>query len=149
MSLTRNHLDAKLKLHRDGVAADGEAEKIAAAVGPREGVKFQRARKTVRNALTADGVSGKIDALVAKPLDGLTVPQRAASGRDFFSGRGRRKILPSNFFTEKINPCYNCSIRQIELRLDELPSRETGEKREFETFCAHNLEHDGRNPRRE
>jgi hypothetical protein len=69
MSLSRNHLDAKLKLHRDGAAAAGEAEKIAAAVGPREGVKFQRVWKTVRNALTADGVSGKIDALVAKPLD--------------------------------------------------------------------------------
>jgi len=57
MSLQRNRFDAKLKVHRDVASAAREAEKIAAAVGPREGVKFHRARRKVRDALADDGAS--------------------------------------------------------------------------------------------
>ena len=83
----------------------------------------------MRNVLTADGVSGKIDALVAKLLDGLTIRSEPPPAAIFFSGSGRRKILPSNFFTEKINPCYGSSTRQIELRLDESPSQGVGKEK--------------------
>jgi hypothetical protein len=62
--------DAKLKLHRDLAAAAEEAETIAAAVALPEGVKFQRARKMIRNALIQAGVSATIDALVAELLGG-------------------------------------------------------------------------------
>ena len=62
--------DAKMKLHRDLAAAAEEAEKIAAAVALPEGVKFQRARRLVREALADNGVSARIDALVAKLLGG-------------------------------------------------------------------------------
>jgi hypothetical protein len=62
--------DPKIKLHRDLTAVAEEAEKIAAAVGLPQGVKFQRAWKMVRDALADDGVSVRIDALVARLLDG-------------------------------------------------------------------------------
>lgn len=62
--------DSKVKRHRDLAAAAAEAEKIAAAVELPEGVKFQRARSLVRSALKEAGVADKIDALVAKLLDG-------------------------------------------------------------------------------
>ena len=62
--------DGKIKLHRDLAATAEEAEEIAAAVALPEGVKFQRARRILRDALTDDGVSAKIDAFVAKLLDG-------------------------------------------------------------------------------
>ncbi|HSU98651.1 MAG TPA: hypothetical protein VLI91_00955, partial [Roseiarcus sp.] len=61
--------DAKIKLHRDLAAAAEKAEEIAAAVALPEGVKFQRARRMVRDALADDGIAAKIDALVAKLLD--------------------------------------------------------------------------------
>lgn len=61
--------DVKSKLHRDLAAAAGEAERVAAAVVLPETVKFQRARALVREALLAAGVSGRIDALVARLLD--------------------------------------------------------------------------------
>ena len=60
--------NAKLKLHRDLAAAAEAAATVAAAVALPDGVKFQRARKLVRAALTADGVAGRIDALVATLL---------------------------------------------------------------------------------
>lgn len=63
--------DAKVKLHRDLAKAAEQAEKVAAAVALPEGVKFQRARKLVRDALAEAGVSQKIDKLVAELLDGL------------------------------------------------------------------------------
>jgi hypothetical protein len=47
--------DPKNRLHRDLAAAAEDAEKIAAAVALPEGVKFQRARKMIRNALTEAG----------------------------------------------------------------------------------------------
>ncbi len=51
-----------------GVAA-AEAERIAAAFELPEGVKFQRARKLIRDALTEAGIAPQIDALVARLLD--------------------------------------------------------------------------------
>ena len=62
--------DAKLKLHRDLAAAAESAERVAAAVDLPEGVKFQRARKIVRAALAEAGVAARIDALVARLIDG-------------------------------------------------------------------------------
>lgn len=62
--------DAKVKLHRDLAKAAEEAESVAAAVALPEGVKFQRARKLVRDALAKAGASQKIDQLVADLLDG-------------------------------------------------------------------------------
>ncbi len=62
--------EAKVKLHPDLAAAAERAESIAAAVALPEGVKFQRARKMVRDALAEAGVSESIDALVAELLDG-------------------------------------------------------------------------------
>ncbi|HEY5204877.1 MAG TPA: hypothetical protein VIJ63_09795, partial [Roseiarcus sp.] len=61
--------DAKIALHCDVAAAAVEAEKVAAAVSLPEGIKFQRARKMVRDALAESGLSQRIDALVARLLD--------------------------------------------------------------------------------
>ena len=60
--------DAKIKLHRD-LAAAAERAEIAVALALPEGVKFQRARGMVRDALDSAGVSEIINALVAKLLD--------------------------------------------------------------------------------
>lgn len=68
--------DQGSKLHTELAAAAEEAEAIAAAVGLPEGAKFQRARKLVRDALAAAGVAQRIDALVAKLLDGAAAPSR-------------------------------------------------------------------------
>jgi hypothetical protein len=46
-----------------------EAETAAAAVPLPEGVKFQRARKLVRDGLTEAGIAPSIDALVTRLLD--------------------------------------------------------------------------------
>jgi len=62
--------DAAKKLHRDLAAAAEEAENVAAAVALPEGVKFQRARALVRSALVEAGVATRIEAWVAKLLDG-------------------------------------------------------------------------------
>lgn len=62
--------DSKVALHRDLATLAAEAERLAALVELPEGVKFQRARKLVRDALTEAGIARKIDALVAKLLDG-------------------------------------------------------------------------------
>lgn len=62
--------EAKIPLHTELVAAAAEAESVAAAVDLPEGVRFQRARKLVRDALTESGVAQKIDTLVARLLDG-------------------------------------------------------------------------------
>ncbi|HEX4079199.1 MAG TPA: N-6 DNA methylase [Rhizomicrobium sp.] len=61
--------DGKLKLHRDLTAAAGEAEMVAAKVALPESVKFQHARKLVRDALAETKLAQRIDALVAKLLD--------------------------------------------------------------------------------
>ncbi len=61
--------DEMSKLHRDLASAAAQAEEVAGKIVFPEGMKFQRARKLVRDALAAAGVSQRIDALVAKLLD--------------------------------------------------------------------------------
>ncbi|MGI9170320.1 MAG: hypothetical protein ACR2FH_09120, partial [Caulobacteraceae bacterium] len=56
--------------HRDLAAAGREAEALAATFAIPEATPFARARRAVREALRAAGVSGRIDALVARLLDG-------------------------------------------------------------------------------
>jgi hypothetical protein len=56
-------------LHNDLAAAAAEAERIAAAFKLPEAVKFQRARKLIRDALTESGIAPHIDELVARLLD--------------------------------------------------------------------------------
>ena len=62
--------DDKVTLHHDLAAAAEEGEKLAALVEMPDGVKFQRARRLVREALADAGISQKIDKLVARLLDG-------------------------------------------------------------------------------
>jgi hypothetical protein len=62
--------DPKNASHRALAKASAEAEALAAKVEVPEGVKFQRARGLLRKALIEAGVSGRIDTLVAKLLDG-------------------------------------------------------------------------------
>jgi hypothetical protein len=57
-------------LHGELAEAAHEAETAAATVPLPEGAKFQRARKLVRDALTEAGISPRIDALVARLLEG-------------------------------------------------------------------------------
>ncbi len=61
--------DPKEKLHCALADAAAEAEKVAAAVDLPKTVKFQRARRMVRDALTEAGIAPKIDGLVAQLLD--------------------------------------------------------------------------------
>jgi hypothetical protein len=56
-------------MHPALAAAAGEAERIAAAFELPEAVKFQRARKLIRDALTESGIAPHIDRLVAQLLD--------------------------------------------------------------------------------
>jgi hypothetical protein len=62
--------DSKNKTHAALAKAAADAEKIAAALELPEGVKFQRARRLVRTALTKAGAAKRIDDLVAQLLDG-------------------------------------------------------------------------------
>jgi hypothetical protein len=64
--------DAKVKLHRDLAEAGKSAEETAALVILKEGEKFQRARKRVRDALIANGIAGEIEKLVEKLLGPVT-----------------------------------------------------------------------------
>jgi hypothetical protein len=57
-------------LHNDIADAAREAEALAASVHLPENIKFQRARGLIRAALTEAGVAQRIDALVARLLDG-------------------------------------------------------------------------------
>jgi type I restriction-modification system DNA methylase subunit len=61
--------DEKIALHRDLAAVAEEAEKLAAKVVIPDGMKFQMARRLVREALTEAKIAPKIDALVARLLD--------------------------------------------------------------------------------
>jgi hypothetical protein len=56
-------------LHNELAAAAAQAEQIAAAFELPPGVKFQRARKLIRDALTESGIATQIDNLVARLLD--------------------------------------------------------------------------------
>ena len=60
--------DAKLALHAALAKAGSEAEEVAALVELKEGEKFQRARKRVRDALIDDGIAQDIEKLVEKLL---------------------------------------------------------------------------------
>jgi hypothetical protein len=51
--------DANFRLHLDLAAVAKEAEKVAAAVVLPEGVKFQRARKMVRDGLPRRALRGE------------------------------------------------------------------------------------------
>ncbi|MGH6842570.1 MAG: N-6 DNA methylase [Methylocella sp.] len=62
--------EAKNHLHTDLAKAAREAETIAAAVPLPENTKFQRARGLIRAALKDASIAQKIDALVARLLDG-------------------------------------------------------------------------------
>ena len=61
--------DPSEPLHNDLAAAAAEAERIAAAFELPESVKFQRARKLIRDALTEADIAPHIDELVARLLD--------------------------------------------------------------------------------
>lgn len=62
--------EAKQTLHRDVAEAGAAAERVAASVDIPDGMYFQTARRRIREALKSDGVSDRIDALVARLLDG-------------------------------------------------------------------------------
>lgn len=55
-------------VHRELAEAGAQAEAVAANVELKEGEKFQRARKRVRDALAEDGIGGDIEKLVEKLL---------------------------------------------------------------------------------
>jgi hypothetical protein len=61
--------NATQSLHRELAATSGEADRVAGSLQLPEGVKFQRARKLVRDALTETGVAQRIESLVARLLD--------------------------------------------------------------------------------
>jgi hypothetical protein len=61
--------DASQSLHNELAAAAAEAERIAAVFELPETVKFKRARKFIRDALTESGIAQHIDELVARLLD--------------------------------------------------------------------------------
>ena len=61
--------DASQPLHNELSAAAAEAVRIAAAFKLPEAVKFQRARKLIRDALTESGIAQHVDELVARLLD--------------------------------------------------------------------------------
>ena len=61
--------DAAIALHGELAAAGREAEVEAGAVDVGEGEPFQRARRKVRDALRASGLSERIDVLVDRLLD--------------------------------------------------------------------------------
>jgi hypothetical protein len=63
--------DAGKSLHRELAEAAAHAEAVAANVELKEGEKFQRARKRVRDALAEDGIGGDIEKLVEKLLSAV------------------------------------------------------------------------------
>jgi hypothetical protein len=60
--------DPKQTTHVGLAEAGAQAETVAANVELKEGEKFQRARKRVRDALAVDGIGGDIEKLVEKLL---------------------------------------------------------------------------------
>jgi hypothetical protein len=62
--------DRRVPLHRELADAASKAERVAAIVPLREGAHFMRQRRAIRDALAADGIAAKTDALVARLLDG-------------------------------------------------------------------------------
>jgi len=74
--------DPTVALHHALSAAAAEAERIAAAFALPESVKFQRARKLIRDALAETGIAQRIDGLVAKLLDQSSENADAVSNDD-------------------------------------------------------------------
>ena len=62
--------DQDRRLHSDIAAAAQEAEGIARLVEIPEAMKFQQARKRVRDAIANSGVAARVEGLVAQLLDG-------------------------------------------------------------------------------
>ena len=62
--------DATDPLHNAIADAAREAGVLAATVALTENIKFQRARGLIRAALAEAGIAQRIDALVARLLDG-------------------------------------------------------------------------------
>ncbi len=62
--------DRAADLHLALAGAARHAETVAAGVPLREGADFRRHRRAIRDALAADGIAARIDALVAALLDG-------------------------------------------------------------------------------
>lgn len=62
--------DSSIPLHVELAEAAREAERFASTVAIPESVKFQRARKLIRDALIADGIVPRIEMMVARLLDG-------------------------------------------------------------------------------
>jgi hypothetical protein len=60
--------DGAASLHTDLADAAREAETTAAAIALPENVKFQRARRLVRDSLAAAGIAPRIEMLVARLL---------------------------------------------------------------------------------
>jgi hypothetical protein len=61
--------DSSEPLQNDLAAAGSEAGRIAGAFELPATVKFRRARKLIRDALTESGIAPEIDDLVARLLD--------------------------------------------------------------------------------
>jgi hypothetical protein len=72
--------DPSEQLHNDLATAAAQAERTAAAFELPETVKFQRARKLIRDALTDSGIAPRIDQLVARLLDRPPVNGDGAGG---------------------------------------------------------------------
>jgi SAM-dependent methyltransferase len=62
--------DETVSLHAELAAAACDAENLVASIALPDGVRFQRARKLVRDGLTEARISTRIDGLVARLLDG-------------------------------------------------------------------------------
>ena len=62
--------DRRVPLHQELADAAARAEQVAAIVLLREGAHFMRKRRAIRDALAADGIARRIDALVTRLLDG-------------------------------------------------------------------------------
>ena len=61
--------DETIPLHLELAAAARNAETFASNVAVSQSVKFQRARKLIRDALIAEGIAPRIETLVARLLD--------------------------------------------------------------------------------
>jgi hypothetical protein len=62
--------DGRQALHQELAEAAIRAEQVSAAVALTEGAHFMRQRRVIRDALAADGIADRIDALVSRLLEG-------------------------------------------------------------------------------
>ena len=68
MSIPR--FDSKVFLHAELARTAGEAERVAKTVPLTNSIRFQRARKLVRDALIAARITARIEELVEQLLNG-------------------------------------------------------------------------------